>query len=351
MSFPKLLVIIATVLFSAVIVAAIIKGNKEASEPLAVKTAAPVEVEPGKDLRAVPAAIKPALTHVASAPLSEQSVVKATQTLTEQSEPIKQELPNANRIEEFFNTEGPKLPIVETIIYKSRVPWQKGRPAWLSDYASHYKTSRHFIARSLNGKPDYFKQDLAEADHFNVLRQDKNFQFHLVIDLSRCRLWFYYDDLDKHERVLLKTYLVGVGRIDATKKSGFLTPLGKYSLGNKVVVYKPGMKGFHNGEQVEMMTVFGTRWIPFDKEISGCTAPAKGFGLHGTPWTKNAKGEFIEERSSLGKYQSDGCIRLASEDVEELFAIIITKPTLIELVKDFFDASATTMTLVPTVEK
>ena len=141
------------------------------------------------------------------------------------------ELPEADRIEELFNKDGPKLPIVETITYKSLVPWQKGRPAWLSDYAGHYETSRHFIARSLNGKPDYFKQELAEGARFNVLRKDKNFEFALIVDTSRCKMWFYYVDLDQKQKVLLKTYQVGLGRLDASKTSGLLTPLGKYTLG------------------------------------------------------------------------------------------------------------------------
>lgn len=330
MSFPKLLVIIAVVLFGTVIVAAIVKGNKDTPPTKLATGNAPIEVEIEREVVSAPVA-KPILS------ATEPVIVKAVDS-PNLIEP-KPEPPDANRIEEFFSIDGPKLPIVETITYKSRVAWQKGRPAWLSDYASHYQTSRHFIARSLNGTPDYFKQDLAEGDKFNVIRKDKNLQFYLLIDLSRCKLWFYYEDLDKHERVLVKTYHVGVGRIDATKKSGFLTPLGKYSLGNKIAIYKPKMMGYHNGDHVEMMSVFGTRWIPFDKEIAGCTAPAKGFGVHGTPWNRNTKGEFIQDKTSIGKYQSDGCIRLASQDVEELFAIIITKPTVIELVKDFYDAT------------
>ena len=239
---------------------------------------------------------------------------------------------NADRIRELFNTDGPKLPIVETITYKSRVDWQKGRPAWLSDYARHYQTSRHFIARSLNGNPEYFKQEIAEGDSFNVLRKDQNIQFHLLVDLSTCKMRLYYDLPDNKERVLLKTYSVGLGRMDESKASGFLTPFGKYTLGNKIAIYKPKMMGYHNGDQIEMIGTFGTRWIPFDKEVGECSAPAKGLGIHGLPWTATSAGEKVQDRSSIGKYQSDGCIRLASEDMEELFAIIITKPTTIELV-------------------
>ena len=255
------------------------------------------------------------------------------------SSTVSRELPDADRIEELFAIEGPKLPIVETIIYKSRVPWQKGRPAWLSDYAGHYETSRHFIARSLNGKPDYLKQELAEGAKFNVLRKDKNFEFALIVDTSRCKMWFYYVDLDEKKRVLLKTYQVGLGRLDASKTSGLLTPLGKYTLADRVAIFKPKTTGPYQGKKVEMITVFGTRWIPFGTEIGTCTAPAKGFGIHGTPWIPNAKGELVDQLDGIGKYESDGCVRLSTADMEELFAIIITKATIIEIVRDFSESS------------
>ncbi len=185
-------------------------------------------------------------------------------------------LPHADRIEEFFNLDNQKFPIVETITYRSRVPWLKGRPAWLSDYAGYYGTSRHFIARSLNKKPDYFKQDVVEGDRFNVFKKDKNISFYLLVDLSRARLWFYYIDPDKNQRVLVKDYAVGLGRADTGRASGSLTPLGKYALGNKIAIYKPKMTGFYNGQKVEMMRVFGTRWIPFSKEARDAALRLKG---------------------------------------------------------------------------
>ena len=49
-------------------------------------------------------------------------------------------------------------------------------------------------------------------------------------------------------------------------------------------------------------------------------------------------GQMVENRESIGAYDSDGCIRLSSEDIEELFAIVLTKPTFIEIVKDFHEA-------------
>lgn len=259
--------------------------------------------------------------------------------------PLSEDLPEADRIAQLFAFDSSKLSFVETVSYTSRVPWLKDRPAWIADYASHYETSRHFIARSLNKKNDYFTQKVSFGDRFNVFKKDKNIRFHLLIDLSRCRMWFYALDADANERILLKTYSVGVGRIDSARSSGFLTPCGKYRLGEKVAIYKPGTLGFFQDNKVEMIRVFGTRWIPFDQEIEGCTELAKGFGLHGAPWVLDASGQLVEDLSKIGTYDSDGCVRLAAKDIEEIFAITITKPTVVELVKNFYDAK------LPGVEK
>lgn len=250
-----------------------------------------------------------------------------------------EDLPDADCIAQLFATDSSRLPIVETVAYTSRVPWIQGRPAWIADYASYYNTSRHFIARSLNRKPDYLTQKVSPGNRFNVFKKDKHIQFHLLIDLSRCRLWFYCLDLDQKERILLKTYRIGVGRQDQKRKSGFLTPIGKYSLGEKVAIYKPGTMGFYQDVKVEMVRIFGTRWLPFEKEIDGCTESAKGLGLHGAPWIEDLEThELKEDLDTISCYNSDGCIRLSAADMEEIFAIVITKPTVVELVKDFRDA-------------
>lgn len=340
MSLGKILAITAVILCSILTIAWIFKGGSEPVSP-PVQQAKKIqkneknlievdldqETMSAKPVQIQPVPVQPPVVQVQE-PVSEPKKVAI-----EPQKPI--ELPEENRIDQLFSTKGEKLPIVETITYKSRVAWQKGRPAWLSDYASHYETSRHFIARSLNGKPDYLKQDLAEGDKFNVLRQDIPIEFQLVIDASRCKLWFYYIDKSKNEKVLLKTYPVCLGRPDSSKVSGLLTPLGKYSLGKKVATYKPTVMGHYKGQKTEMISVFGTRWIPFDKEISNCTLPSKGFGIHGVPWVKNDKGTWEQDLTSLSHYESDGCVRMASDDIEEIFAIIITKPTSIELIKDF----------------
>jgi hypothetical protein len=254
-------------------------------------------------------------------------------------------LPEVDQIGRLFAFDSSKFPIVETVSFTSRVPWLKGRPAWISDYARYFETSRHFIARSLNRKADYFTQKVSPGSRFNVFRKEVNLNFHLLIDLSRCKMWFYYLDLDKNERVLLKTYRVGVGRQDSSRASGYLTPVGKYQIGDKAAVYKIGTMGFFQDQKVEMVRIFGTRWIPFDKEVEGCTEEAKGYGLHGAPWVLDAQGNLVEDMSKIGKYESDGCLRLSSADIEEIYSIVLTKPTYVELVKNFADAK------LPGVEK
>ncbi|MCP5491699.1 MAG: L,D-transpeptidase [Chlamydiales bacterium] len=246
-----------------------------------------------------------------------------------------------DRIHEFFTTGINKLPIVKTVSYSPRVDWLEGRAAWIADYASYFGTSRHFIARSLNGKADYLTQKVSHGDRFNVLNPDKNFEFNLKVDLSKCEMHFYYTDLDTGEKTLLKTYQVGLGRVDPTSPSGYLTPTGKYTLGEKVGIYKPGATGLFQENEAEMIQIFGTRWIPFGEEIEGCSMGAKGYGLHGNPWLPNPEtGELEECRDTIGQYDSDGCIRLNKEDMEALFSIIVSnRRTVIDIVPSISEES------------
>lgn len=246
---------------------------------------------------------------------------------------------DVNRVERLFALDNTKLPIVETVAYKSRTSWLPGRPAWIADYASYFGTSRHFIARSLNGKRDYYTQKVSSGNLFNVFVKGKDVRFLLVADLLKLKMKFYAYDADTNVRYLLKTYRIGAGKPDANSASGFLTPLGNYTLGDKVAIYKQGVEGFFKDKRVEMMQVFGTRWIPYTTEQDESIAQQQGLGMHGIPWTKDElSGELIENRDSIGRYDSSGCIRLLQEDIEEIFAIVITKPTTVQIVKSFQEA-------------
>ncbi len=266
---------------------------------------------------------------VAAEKIEEKLEVNKEAILVEDSsEPV-------DRVRYFFSKGNMKLPIVQTIKYTSRVPWLKGRPAWVSDYASYFETSRHFIARGLNGREDYITQKVSLGDQFNVYRQDSEIEFYLLVDLKSKSMDFYYLDQTKDERVFIKSYKVGLGREDKSSPSGYLTPTGKFKLGQKVAIYKPGMEHFFQNQKREMIQIFGTRWLPFEEEIENCSDAAKGYGIHGVPCHFDVeKDEMKEEERGVDSYSSDGCIRLRKKDVEELFAIIITKPSFIEIVKN-----------------
>lgn len=274
----------------------------------------------------------------------ETSVAIEEAPVIEQKRPIPslssdEELPgDVNRMAELFCPYPPNLPFVETVSYKPRVGWLEGRPAYLGDYASHFQTSKHFISRSLRGAANYFSETLSSGDRFNVFKEGYPVEFHLVIDLSRLKMWCYYYDQAKNVRGLLRSYPVCAGRLDSTRPSKSLTPFGVFRLGDQVAVHHEGMKGEFRGVEREIIGVFGKRWMPLGEPLANCTGPSKGLGIHGVPWRRDSEGTLYEVRDCIGDYQSGGCIRLYTEDVEELFSIVVTKPTYIHIVPDFQSA-------------
>lgn len=322
MSFPKIFITGSVVLFVAIGIAAVLKKREAPSVEKEVVVQAPVA-------RVIP---KPA-------PVVEKPVVKTVSLQKQGVEivPIHDTDPSelVDRVDELFMTGPRRHSIVETITYTSRVPWLKGRPAWIADYASNYKTSKHFIARSLNRKADYFTQNVSPGARFNVLRSDIDISFQLITDLARCKMWFCWVNNETGERELIKVYQIGVGAIDRSMPSGTLTPIGKFKLGDKITTYKPGVMGFHRNERVEMIQIFGTRWIPFSSDEGVERDYGIGYGIHGAPsYTDPETGELVEIKECIGKFDSDGCIRLLASDLEELYAIIVTRPTTIEIFRD-----------------
>ncbi len=312
MSFRRVFIAITVLLFAGIMIAGGLKKN-------------PVSIESKENV-------------VVIAPPKPKAIIEQPKVKVEEAVQRDRPSKEVDRIRRLFSKGMDKLPIVETITYSSRVSWLKGRPAWIADYATHFQTSRHFIARSLNGKPDYITQNITPGEKFNVFREDKQIQFYLIVDLSDCTMDFYYLDLDSNERVFLKTYLVGAGRLDPSSPSGSLTPTGKYMLGSKIAVYKPGLEHFFQNRKTQMIEIFGTRWLPFELELENCTDSAKGYGIHGVPCKYDLeKNLLIEEENGVGCYNSDGCLRLKLCDIEEIFSIVVTKPTIVEIVKNKHD--------------
>lgn len=297
-----------------------------------------VEIAPIAEIEAVPIAI------IEESPPVRAVSVECT-PLKSRSED--KDLPaDVDRMAQLFQPYPPTLPFVETIAYTGRVDWVAGRSAYLGDYASHFQTSKHFISRSLHGAGTYLSDRVSKGDRFNVYRKDKQIEFHLVLDLSRLKLWLYCYDKGEDAKILLKTYPVCAGKLDPHSRSGSLTPLGTFAIGNDFAVYDKGVKGNFKNESCEMVTVYGMRWISLGRELAGCTGSSKGLGLHGVPWRRSPSGEeLVESRNLIGNYESGGCISLLTEDIEELYAVIVSKPAILHIVEDFIDAKVPGKTL------
>ncbi len=93
---------------------------------------------------------------------------------------------------------------------------------------------------------------------------------------------------------VLKLYPVAVG----TRRTP--SPTGRFKIINRVV--SPAY--YHEGEVIPpgRSNPLGNRWMGLNK---------KGYGIHGTNVPR-----------SIGKAASHGCIRMAKQDVEELFDIV-----------------------------
>jgi len=246
--------------------------------------------------------------------------------------PVNAVLPEIDRMNQLFSIDSEKFPIVETLSFTPKVAWLQGKLAWIGDYAAHFKTSRHFIARSLHGKPRYFDQQIASGQKFNVYKLSRPFDFHMVVDLSARQMALYYFDQTTQERVLIKTYQVGIGRADEESDKGSLTPIGTFKIGSKTAIYKAGAMGTFHNQQVEMVRVFGSRWLPLEPLEAGGINPVKGLGIYGLPLKETL------EQISIDHYATDGGICLKTEDIEELYAVILTKSTFVHIVSHMDEA-------------
>jgi len=115
----------------------------------------------------------------------------------------------------------------------------------------------------------------------------------LVVEKPKYRLSVLFGD------VLLKRYLVGLGKDNKT-------PEGDFTIKTRLIDppwFKPGV-GEIPPEHPE--NVLGTRWLGF-AEKDGFPEAAT-FGIHGT-----------REDNSIGTQSSNGCVRMHNAEVEELF--------------------------------
>ncbi|MCM8782843.1 MAG: L,D-transpeptidase family protein [Candidatus Omnitrophica bacterium] len=112
--------------------------------------------------------------------------------------------------------------------------------------------------------------------------------FSIIVDKSENTL------ILKSNEEVIRTYIVSTGENNST-------PTGTF----KIVTKLKNPTWYKTGAVVPPSSpenILGTRWLGFD---------LKGYGIHGTT-----------EPQSLGKSITQGCIRMANPDVEELYSIV-----------------------------
>lgn len=127
------------------------------------------------------------------------------------------------------------------------------------------------------------------------LRILKNAKFEILV--SKSENWLLVTMNGK----FFKRYTVGTGKYNRT-------PVGTFRISDKIKEpswWKDNVEIPYGHPE----NILGTRWMAL--AATGNTPPAKGYGIHGT-W----------DNSSLGQQSSAGCVRMANEDVQELFMFI-----------------------------
>ncbi|HHY73127.1 MAG TPA: L,D-transpeptidase [Bacillus bacterium] len=99
-----------------------------------------------------------------------------------------------------------------------------------------------------------------------------------------------------NEGKLQKIYTVATGQEDD------LTPLGKFTITVKAINPYYRKKDIPGGAKENPL---GTRWIGFDAE----NTDGRIYGVHGN-----------NNPDSIGKYITQGCVRMYNEEVEEIFS-------------------------------
>lgn len=115
-------------------------------------------------------------------------------------------------------------------------------------------------------------------------------KFSIVVDKTQNKLFL------RRSGEIFKAYLVATGEAGST-------PEGTFKIVNKLVDptwYRAGAVILPD----DPGNILGTRWMGFDKA---------GYGIHGTT-----------EPESLGQQVTLGCVRMANEEVEELYKIVPT---------------------------
>jgi len=104
---------------------------------------------------------------------------------------------------------------------------------------------------------------------------------------------------------IFKRYSVGTGKFGKT-------PVATFEIVDKIV-HPPWTRPSDNKriEYGDPENLLGSRWMAIKSKAH---PEFRGFGIHGT-----------QDRNSIGKQSSNGCVRMLNEDVEELFDLLPRK--------------------------
>ncbi len=147
------------------------------------------------------------------------------------------------------------------------------------------------IAREFKTTPDLIKKsNRLSDDKIAPGRKIKVWAapFSIVVDKSQNTL------ILKTDEEVIKTYVVSTGKNNST-------PVGTFKIVNKLA----NPTWFKTGAVIpsgSSENILGSRWLGFD---------LAGYGIHGTT-----------EPQNLGKQVTQGCVRMANSDVEELYTLI-----------------------------
>ena len=155
--------------------------------------------------------------------------------------------------------------------------------------ARKYGTTTDLIATANNiSNPN----SIQIGDRLRILDHPK-----FEIEVSKSENWL----LLKMNGKFFKRYSVGTGKFNRT-------PVGTFKISDK----EKNPAWWKDNRQIpfgDPENILGTRWMKI--VATGDTPPAAGYGIHGT-W----------DNTSLGQQSSAGCVRMANEDVEELFMLV-----------------------------
>mgnify|MGYP001578300837 CR=1 FL=1 len=146
--------------------------------------------------------------------------------------------------------------------------------------ANKFKTTADLIKKSNNLTSD----KIVPGRKIKVI----TVPFNIFVDKSQNIL------ILKSGEEILKTYIVSTGKNNST-------PVGNFKIVNKL----PNPTWFKNGAVIPADSpenILGTRWLGLD---------LASYGIHGTT-----------EPESLGKQATQGCVRMANFEVEELYTIV-----------------------------